>query len=69
MTLTTGNIFKLLDRLEDANRCRMYRVTMGDGSVSRVAAFSLRDVRSRVLELRPGAIILGIDEVPTGARS
>ena len=51
-----------VDQFEDALGCRMYHVTLGDGSVSRIAAASLLDCRQRVLEINSRAVILGIQE-------
>ena len=67
MTISTGNIFTILDRLEDAN-CRMYRVTLGDGCVSRIAAASLLDCYHRVIEINSRAVILGIQETHNAHR-
>ncbi len=60
MTISTAQLFSIIDTLVGSRSLQMCRVTMG-GGVSHVAGFGLRDVRDRVFEISPQAIILGID--------
>ena len=62
MTISTGNIFTILDRLDNVLGFRMYRVTLGDRSVSHIVGASLKDARQRVREINSRAVILGIQE-------
>lgn len=64
-TITTAQIFSLLDSLEASRSMRLYRVTMIDGLTSTVVARDLRDCGVRVREITSKKI-LGIVEVPTG---
>lgn len=59
MIISTAQVFSILDRLGGG---RVYRVTLGDGRVSSVAAMSLTDCGERVREINSRAVILGIEE-------
>lgn len=69
MTISTAQVFSILDSLADAQACRMYRVTLGSGRVSRIAACSLSDAYKRTLEIDSRSVILAIAELPKGATS
>lgn len=68
MTISTAQIFTILDSLESVNAPRVFRVRLwGERVTSSVVGYSPRDVRARVHTMRPDARIASITE--TGDRS